>query len=480
MAKGPRIIFWESTKRCNLKCRYCRVLKDTPADELNTDEAMRLISDIKSSFPEALLVISGGEPLIREDIFDILAHASRIGLKTSLATNGTLLGPDEAEKLKGCGVRRVSISIDSIDKAAHDKSRGVEGSYKRALYAASILREKEIPLQVNFTITKSNKDKIVPIAELSSILGAAALHYFILVAVGCGRELREEDMIDSADMDKVLRTIERVSNDASMEVRPTCAPQYIRYTKDRQYVGCLAGGRVLFISSQGDLYPCGYLPVKAGSIKEEDIGDIWRDSEVFGILREGKLRDNCSACTLVNRCRGCRARAYSSTGDYMAGDPTCLRHDGTKKVDNTDRRLLLALQEGMPIVAKPYEALARKVGISEEETISRLKAHKESGLVKRVDLRLDLKKIGLSRTLVACRVPDNDIPRAREVISSCSNVTHNYLRRDSLNMWFTLNAPSIQKLTDLLVDLKHKLGAEEMLSFKTKKTFKLRFRFNVK
>jgi DNA-binding Lrp family transcriptional regulator len=140
----------------------------------------------------------------------------------------------------------------------------------------------------------------------------------------------------------------------------------------------------------------------------------------------------------------------------------------------------LGLQEGIPVSARPYGELARRVGISEKEAISRLKKYKERGLIKRVDFRLDLKRIGLARTLLACKIPENDIPRAKEIISRCRNVTHNYLRRHDLNMWFTLSAPSAVRLNSLMASLKERLGAEKMLSFRTKKTFKLRFRLDVK
>ncbi len=324
MTEPPRIIFWETTKQCNLRCAYCRVLKNGPSSEFTTEEAFWLVSDIKGNFPDALLIFSGGEPLLRRDLFDILLYASSLRLKVSLATNGTLLGRREAAKLKKIGIGRVSISLDSSEEVYHDMSRGIQGSYRKALYAASVLKDEDVPLQINFTVARSNMHEIVDIAELSYSLGAEALHYFILVATGCGRELEEDEMLDAGQMDEVLRTVKRISRDFPMEIRPTCAPQYVRFVEGGENRGCHAGSRVFFISSEGDLYPCGYLPAKAGSIRKESIDDIWKNSPVFTALRRNELKGACSHCIYKEMCRGCRARAYSRTGDYLAGDESCL------------------------------------------------------------------------------------------------------------------------------------------------------------
>lgn len=323
MTETPRLIFWETTKRCNLSCGYCRVLKNGSYAELTTGEALKLVSDIKESFPDTLFILSGGEPLLRKDLFEILSHASSIGLNMSIATNGTLLTGKDASRFRELGVRRVSVSIDSSDEARHDTSRGMRGAYKKALQAASILKAEGMPFQINFTVTKHNKDEIRTIAKLAHSLGAAAAHYFVVVATGCGRELDKNEMLDSEDMDEVLRGVNKLSREFSMEIRPTCAPQYVRFTPGGHSGGCLAGSRVFFISSEGYVYPCGYLPVEAGSIREEAVDSIWKNSQVFISLRQNDLKGSCSACSLKSRCRGCRARAYSATGDYMAGDATC-------------------------------------------------------------------------------------------------------------------------------------------------------------
>lgn len=322
----PRIIFWELTKECNLNCDYCRVLGGGDRNELSTDEALRLVSEIKDTFGNVLLILSGGEALLRKDIEEILTHARSIGLIVSVATNGTLLDERTVRLLKDSDVKRVSISLDSTDEKAHDQARGFDGAMKRTLEGISLLNKNAIPFQINFTVTRSSKDELRDIAQFSKCLGAVAVHYFVLVPVGCGRELAESEMLNAQEAEDVLRTIRDIKEEMPIEVRPTCAPQYVRFDKEGKYGGCLAGSKVFFISSGGDVYPCGYLPVKSGSVRYNSLDEIWQNSEVFNKLRSNEIKDGCSVCDFKARCKGCRARAYGLTGDYLAEDETCARN----------------------------------------------------------------------------------------------------------------------------------------------------------
>jgi radical SAM protein with 4Fe4S-binding SPASM domain len=352
MVKAPRVIFWELTKKCNLKCRYCRVQTEKIAPELDTKEALGLVRDIGQDFKDALLILSGGEPFLRQDLFSILSQAFSLGVKTCLATNATLLGEIEAKLLKIFQISRVSISLDSIEESRHDASRGVAGSFRAALNSISILKKNSIPFQINFTITRENKEQILSLANFALSLGAQEVHYFILVPVGCGKQVEQGQGLDSEDTDRVLQTIRMASQNLRIGIRPTCAPQYIRFMEQdrhpdcpyspgsfrallrriilrsqrRMYSGeggCLAGNRVFFVSSEGDIYPCGYLPLKAGSVREASPVDIWRNSLLLRQLRQDSLKGSCSVCEFKDRCRGCRARAYSVRGDYMAQDDSC-------------------------------------------------------------------------------------------------------------------------------------------------------------
>ncbi|MBF0486449.1 MAG: radical SAM protein [Candidatus Omnitrophica bacterium] len=319
----PRIIFWETTRACNLHCHYCRMQKNAPVMELTTGEAKKTIEGIAEAFGAPILVLSGGEPLLRKDIYELIAFAKRIGLPTAVATNGVLLDENVAMRLKESGVSRVSISLDSVNERSHDLARGLAGAFKRSQVAAGILKEKGIPFQINFTITKENQHELRPVAKLAISLGAEAVHYFVLVPVGCGKEIPASSMLDADGIEGVLAVIKALSREFTIEIRPTCAPQYVRLTNDQRYRGCLAGTSTMFISAEGDIYPCGYFPVQAGSLRVLPIKDIWRDSSLFQTLRKNDLKGGCAVCDWKNACRGCRARAYGMTGDYLAGDTTC-------------------------------------------------------------------------------------------------------------------------------------------------------------
>ncbi|MBF0521958.1 MAG: radical SAM protein [Candidatus Omnitrophica bacterium] len=319
----PRIIFWETTNRCNLKCGYCRMSPKKAKKDLTTAEAFKTIDAIKKNFGAPILVLSGGEPLLREDIFDIISHAVKAGLRVALATNGVLLGEKEAWALKANGITRVSLSLDASDEKSHDASRGVPGAFKKTQEAAGILKAQGIQFQINFTVTKLNVQELSSVEKLAKDLGAVAVHYFVLVPVGCGKEIQEDVMLSGREAEDVLRTIKAIAKDSHLEIKPTCAPQYVRVNPESSS-GCLAGTATFFISSDGNIYPCGYLPVKAGSLRESPLGDIWKDSLVFKTLRKNNLKGECAGCSVKAKCRGCRARAYGVTGDYMAGDVTCI------------------------------------------------------------------------------------------------------------------------------------------------------------
>lgn len=325
MDQTPRIIFWETTKRCALKCGYCRMLKGDNTGELATGEAFQMLREVKKAFGSPVMVLSGGEPLSREDILEIVGFSAAQGLPTALATNGVLLGEAQARGLKASGIRRVSISFDSAEEKRHDLSRGVAGAFQKAVDASAHLREQKIPFQINLTVTRANMNEIRCVAEFAMRLGACAVHYFILVPVGCGRQIQSHAMLEAHDIEETLKVINALSGEIPLEIRPTCAPQYVRLDKaGHGQSGCLAGTRALFISAEGDVYPCGYLPVKAGSLRESSLRDIWLNSSVLKTLRQNDLKGACGDCYAKENCRGCRARAYGLTGDYMAGDETCV------------------------------------------------------------------------------------------------------------------------------------------------------------
>ena len=315
------IVAWETTSACNLLCSYCRAraTAEPDVDELGTKEALALIDDVALLKP--LLILSGGEPLLRPDIFLLARYAVSKGLRVSLATNGTLLTPELVDEIVSSGVSRVSISLDGSTPEDHDAVRG-KGCYLQAMRGIENLRSR-VDFQINFTITKRNAKDLLPIFDLADNLRAKALHFFFLVPTGRGTE---GDLISPELQEELLSLIDLERSRRTIEVQVTCAPQYARIARPnsvRRGGGCLAGTSFVFISRRGEVYPCGYLPVPAGNVREQSFSEIWENSIVFKALRERKLKGKCGECTYRITCGGCRARAFAKNGDCLESDPMC-------------------------------------------------------------------------------------------------------------------------------------------------------------
>ncbi len=337
----PRLIFWELTKRCNLKCVHCRAEAGV-ADyrEMNTAEVKKTLDDI-ASFAKPIMVLTGGEPLYRKDIFDIARHVVSRGMKAALATNGTLVDGMIAAEIKAAGIERVSISIDGADAATHDGFRGIAGCFDEALRGAANLRAAGVEFQFNTTITRRNVAGFEKVLALAVDSGAKALHVFMLVPVGCGAEIAETDMLSGEEYERVLNRLYELNRETGFEIKATCAPHYYRIIRQRAREegrkitfesdglsavtrGCLAGTGVCFISHRGDVQPCGYLPLVAGNVRDTHFREIWEKSELFIGLRDfSRLGGKCGECEYVAFCGGCRARAYYETGSAFDEEPYC-------------------------------------------------------------------------------------------------------------------------------------------------------------
>ena len=338
----PRWIAWEITQRCNLRCVHCRAEAAIKAERgPSTAQAKAVIDDI-SSYAKPVLVLSGGEPLLREDIFEIARHGTRQGLRMALATNGTLVSDEVCERIKESGIRIVSISLDGSTAEVHDNFRNQRGAFKGAIRAAKLFKKHGIPFIVNSSFTKRNQEEIPKVYELAKKLGATAWYMFLIVPTGRGKEIMEE-LISKEDYEKILNwhyDMEKQENE--MYVRPTCAPMYYRIFAQRAKEegrpmkrrslsfstgggkGCIAGQLIALINHKGEVYPCSYFPKSAGNIYEKSFKEIWEESGLFKELRNFKrYKGKCGVCEYLAVCGGCRARAYAVTGDYLDEEPYC-------------------------------------------------------------------------------------------------------------------------------------------------------------
>lgn len=370
-----RLLFWETTIKCNLSCAHCRRIEDDQAaiTDLSTEQGMDLIDQLaevgKAQPMMPVLVFSGGEPLCRDDLFELVAHAREKGLILALASNGTLIDSAVAAKIKASGIARVSVSLDGATAEIHNKLRQLEGSFEGTLDGIKHLRENDVPFQVNITLTKHNAHQLEEVYELVKSLGAVALHIFMLVPVGCGQTLAETDMLSPEQYEKMLIEICRLDGLGELQVKVTCGPHYERIIREQGLYearrqdgkghkasghpggpipgrpahgqssasclppsafrllskkGCLAGLGVLFVGHQGDVFPCGYLPVNCGNILETRLADIWQNNEDLAKMRDAdSLEGKCGHCGYKQLCGGCRARAYAATANYMAEEPFC-------------------------------------------------------------------------------------------------------------------------------------------------------------
>jgi len=334
-----RLLFWESTVRCNLACAHCRRIEtadEASREDLTTAEFRRVL-DSCASLGRPIIVFSGGEPLMRDDWEVLAAHAKALHLPTALATNGTLVDADLAGRIVRAEFRRVSVSLDGADAATHDAFRGVEGAFEGALNGIAALRAAGMAVQVNATIANHNVDQIDELYALTRSIGAEALHLFLLVPVGCGMEIGESHQLPPDRYEQVLEWVLDRQANGQIELKATCAPHYYRVAAQRAAAsgvspgragphgrGCLCGVSVAFVSHKGEVFPCGYLPVHCGSVRERPLAEIWRDSQVFARLRDYEaLLGKCGRCEYKASCGGCRARAYALTGNFMAAEPAC-------------------------------------------------------------------------------------------------------------------------------------------------------------
>ena len=346
---NPRLnlVAWEITRSCNLKCAHCRAtaVDGRSPDELSLGDCYRMIDEILE-VGKPILILTGGEPLARPDVFDIAKYAVSKGLKVVMGSNGTLITDEIANKLKSIPISRIAVSLDFPVPALQDKFRGQPGAFEKAMSGIYAIKKAYLELQINCTLTRQNISYLEQLLKLALELGAVAFHPFFLVPTGRGKGLGGDEL-SSDEYEKTLNWIydRQMELDGRIFFKPTDAPHYLRVMKQRRVGeaglgkaeaksgnpahavtrGCLAGTGFCFVSHTGIVQGCGYLDIAAGNVRNQSFSEIWADSPLFKSLRDlSNLKGKCGDCEYKRICGGCRARAFEATGDFLEAEPYCL------------------------------------------------------------------------------------------------------------------------------------------------------------
>jgi radical SAM protein len=344
----PRVIAWESTRACNYACQHCRAQAQKQADpnQLTTKEAYNLIDQI-AAFCKPIFIISGGDPLLREDIFDVAKYASTQGLRVAMSPSGSNITPEVIKKMKSSGIKIISLSLDGSSAKVHDEFRVVHGAFDLAMHNMTLACAEQMPFRINTTVTQHNIDDLSNIQKLVTDMGAVEWDVFMLVPTGRGKIYME---IAPDKYEETLRSIYKTTLTSQTPIKITCAPQYNRivtqhitqqhkHQQSQQPVTCeiknkshhsggggrcMAGNGFCFISHVGEIYGCGFLPIKAGDIRQQNFSEIYENSILFKQLRNpDMLKGKCGICKYKTVCGGCRARAFSTVNDYLQEEPYC-------------------------------------------------------------------------------------------------------------------------------------------------------------
>lgn len=327
MEYRPALVSWNLTKKCNLSCPHCYMEAGRPADrELTTEECLELIDEMEALGTE-MLILTGGEPLLRRDIYEIARYASAKGIWVVMGTNGVLITDKVAEKMVECGVKGVGISIDSLDPEQHNSFRGGPDAWRYSARALDICRAHGLQVLVQTTVMEMNYEEIPELIEFARDKGAWAFNLYFLVQTGRGQQMNDLSPEQTETMLSDL--VDLQDEHRPMLVRSKCAPQFKQIAYDRgrgglESGGCMAGTQYCRITPEGDVTPCPYMTVVAGNVLERSFTEIWQTAPTLQELRDPeRLKGRCGRCEFKELCGGCRCRAYAAFGDYLQEDPAC-------------------------------------------------------------------------------------------------------------------------------------------------------------
>ncbi len=350
-------VSWNLTRRCNLECAHCYMSAFAGADargELTSDECRRVIDEIAQVNPNVFLILTGGEPLLRRDIFDIAAYAADKRFTVVLGTNGVLLREREARRMRATGVLGASISLDSTDRRRHDLFRHLPGAWDGAIRATRVMQDEGLDFSLHMSVTDWNLEEVPAMIDLARELGAKVLNFFFLVRTGRGENLTD---ITPEQYERILTYLAKVQGVGNgppggfedpwstpvgragdLLIRAKCAPHWrriiyqldpsSRLLQNYAHGSCPAGKYYCRITPEADVTPCPYMPVSAGNLRRASFADLWNGGAVLQELRDPKLGGRCGACEFSKICGGCRCRAYAAYGDYLAEDPACAYQPG--------------------------------------------------------------------------------------------------------------------------------------------------------
>jgi radical SAM protein with 4Fe4S-binding SPASM domain len=333
---------WEMTTACNLNCIHCHASGGKRApDELTTEEAKRLIGQLAQVSAFRMMAYTGGEPLVRPDLFELLAYSQALGFTNTMATNATLIDDEVAERLRHYGLVIAAVSLDGFDAETHDYVRGQPGTFEATLEGIRALRRAGILLHINITVMEYNLDQLEPLMSLVDELGTGILLMYQLVPVGRGRGI-EKAALDLGANERLIRFMAQAQRVTHAIMEPVAGPQYWPFLLQRSGIhsgpllrlgeavfhGCSAGRGFVYVKPNGDVWPCPFIEVNCGNVRETPFSSIWRTSPILQDLRrrEELLQGRCGDCEYRRLCGGCRGRAWATTGDYLAEDPSCFIH----------------------------------------------------------------------------------------------------------------------------------------------------------
>jgi radical SAM protein len=339
--QAPMLVIWEATQACDLACVHCRASAQSERNpnELTTEQGYRLLDEIRS-FGEPLMVFTGGDPLKRPDLYDLIRYSVKIGLRTNVTPSATpLLTKEAIDEFKAAGVTRMAISLDGPDAASHDDFRGVPGTFERAMFALKYARDIGLDTQLQTTVTQRNRARLPEMAQIAKDVRTRMWSLFFLIVTG---RAGEGDDLTAPEYEQVFEFMYELSKTAPFGVKTTEAMHYRRYVAQRikaehgvtenenakgvawRTAGVSDGKGFVFVSHQGEIFPSGFLPLSGGNVLNQSLTDVYRNSNLFRTLRDTTQREGkCGICEYQKICGGSRSRAFALTGDYLAEDPRC-------------------------------------------------------------------------------------------------------------------------------------------------------------